>query len=393
MIYKTKGITVFILLLLLLLQFPVFKTGILYSQEAQVKQEEKQVQVDLLEREQVYDQPITDGPYIFRQDNKVLVYFIHDNQLLHQLFEVRKAEYTVNIRAVNQTYIIPTAPPKVEPAFYDKVSEIFVVSDIHGQFERFKNLLINNKIVDKNMEWRFKKGHLVVLGDVFDRGPLVTESLWTIHQLEQQARKRGGKVHYLLGNHEIMVLHGDVRYVNAKYAYAAENILKIEVPVLYGPMSVMGKWLRTKNTIIRINDLLFVHGGIHPEIMARNLDINSINTLVRDNLDTPMETIKQDDLLALLFYKNGPFWFRGYFPSDEDFTQLETPVVQQTLDYFKVKHIIVGHTTLQEVTPLFDKRVIATDSDIKSGDKGEALYWKKGKFFHATVEGKKILIN
>jgi hypothetical protein len=378
-------------LLLLLLQVPVHKTGVLFSQETPNKQEPNQ--------QKVYQEPINDGPYIFRQGKKVLAHYIHNSRLLSQLFEVKGSDFTVNIRPAKQTYVIPTAAPAIEPSRYLRVSKIFIVSDIHGQFDRFKILLIKNKIVNKKMAWRFKKGHLVILGDVFDRGPQVTETLWTIYQLEQLARRKGGRVHFLLGNHEVMILHGDVRYVHAKYAYAAEHILKLPVEVLYGPLSVLGQWLRSKNTIIQINDMLFVHGGIHPGILTRNLNMDDINRLIRDNLDTPLETIKEDELLTFLFFKNGPLWYRGYFPDEEDsisdeerFERLDTPAVQQTLDYFKVKHIIVGHTTQKEVTPLYDNRVFATDTGIKMGNEGEALLWNKGKFYHATVEGKKIPI-
>ncbi len=381
----------FSILLLLLLQVPVQKTDVLFSQETRDKQESNQ--------QKVYQEPINDGPYIFRQGKKVLAHYIHNSRLLSQLFEVKGSDFTVNIRPAKQTYVIPTAAPVIEPSRYMGVSKIFIVSDIHGQFDRFKILLIKNKIVNKKMAWRFKKGHLVILGDMFDRGPQVTETLWTIHQLEQQAKKKGGRVHLLLGNHEVMILHGDVRYVHAKYAYAAENILKLPVEVLYGPLSVLGQWLRSKNTIIQINDMLFVHGGIHPDILTRNLNMDDINRLIRDNLDTPLETIKEDELLTFLFFKNGPLWYRGYFPDEEDsisdeerFERLETQAVQQILDYFKVKHLIVGHSTQKEVTPLFDRRVFATDTGIKRGNEGEALFWNKGKFYRATVEGEMVRI-
>lgn len=381
----------FSILLLLLLQVPVHKTGVLFSQETQDKQESNQ--------QKVYQEPINDGPYIFRQGKKVLTHYIQNSRLLSQLFEVKGPDFTVNIRSAKQTYVIPTAAPEIEPSCYGGVSKIFIVSDIHGQFDRFKTLLIKNKIVNKKMAWRFKKGHLVILGDVFDRGPQVTETLWTIHHLEQQARKKGGRVHLLLGNHEVMILKGDVRYVHAKYAHAAEHILDLPVAVLYGSLSVLGQWLRSKNTIIQINDMLFVHGGIHPDILTRNLNMDDINRLIRDNLDTPLETIKDDELLTFLFFKNGPLWYRGYFPDEEDsvsdeerFERLETPAVQQILDYFKVKHIIVGHTTQKEITPLYDTRVFATDTGIKHGSEGEALLWNKGKFYRATVKGKKIRI-
>ena len=216
----------------------------------------------------------------------------------------------------------------------------------------------------------------------------MTETLWTIYQLEQQAKKKGGRVHYLLGNHEIMILKGDLRFVHPKYTYISEKILETPITVLYGTDSVLGQWLRTKQTMIRINDILFVHAGINPEILTKDLDISKINNTIRANLDTPMDSIKTDDLLYFLFYKNGPLWYRGFFPDEKDYQQLEEVEIQRILDYFNVKHIIVGHTTQERITPLFDQAILAVDSGLQYGDRGDALLWENEKFYKATVTGK-----
>lgn len=370
-----------LLLPLLLLPLLFLFTGPLHTQE-------KRDVLELLP-------PVNDGPYVFRKENQILVYFVHNNQKEMTGYRLKmrgshyaSREFRINIRPFNREYTIPTALPTPGPEGFKKVKQIFVVSDIHGQFDRFKSILTNNKIIDDKMRWRWGKGHLVILGDVFDRGPNVTETLWTIHQLEQQAKKKGGYVHYLLGNHEIMALKGDLRYVHPKYTFISEQILETPLPVLYGTDSVLGQWLRTKHTIIRINDILFVHAGIHPEIITRNLDIKAINISVRGNLDTPMETIKADEFLDFLFYKNGPLWYRGFFPNDENIPQTDPVELQSILDFFQVKHIIVGHTTQEHISPLFDKKVIAVDSGLKYGDRGEALLWENGKFYKAFVTGK-----
>lgn len=376
-----------LLLLLLLPQLPFLFTGPIHAQEQEKR--------DVLE----IRQPVNDGPYIFRKENQILVYYVHNDRKETTAYQLKmkgshytSREFTINIRPFDREYTIPTAPPTPEPEEFKKVKQIFVVSDIHGQFDRFKALLINNKVMDEKIRWRWGKGHLVILGDVFDRGPNVTESLWTIHQLEQQAKEKGGRVHYLLGNHEVMVLKGDLRYVHPKYTYVSEQILETPMTVLYGTDSILGQWLRTKHTIIRINDILFVHAGIAPEILARNLDIKTINGTVRSNLDTPMETIKADESLDFLFYKNGPLWFRGFFPDEENDQKKEPPELQRILDYFNVKYIIVGHTTQEHITPLFEKKVLAVDSGLKYGDRGEALLWKKGKFYKASVTGKPAVL-
>ena len=103
------------------------------------------------------------------------------------------------------------SPP---PSKYNSSSEkIFVVSDIEGNFSFFERLLKSNRIIDDNFNWIFGKNHLVLLGDYFDRGTQVFESLWLIYKLEDDAEKQGGKVHFILGNHDIMNLEGDYRYV------------------------------------------------------------------------------------------------------------------------------------------------------------------------------------
>ena len=42
----------------------------------------------------------------------------------------------------------------------------------------------------------------------------VNEILWFVYDLEGQAKEKGGRVHYLLGNHEYMVLYNDLRYIH-----------------------------------------------------------------------------------------------------------------------------------------------------------------------------------
>ena len=81
---------------------------------------------------------------------------------------------------------------------------------------------MNNKIIDSDLKWVFGEGQLVLLGDVFDRGALVTETLWFLYELQIQAQKSEGNVHLLLGNHEIMALTGDHRYLNYKYNYFSQ---------------------------------------------------------------------------------------------------------------------------------------------------------------------------
>ena len=177
---------------------------------------------------------------------------------------------------------------KVKPSAYNTSEKIFAISDIEGDFDKFIQLLQRNNIIKNNLEWNFGKGHLVLLGDYFDRGDDVTAVLWLCYKLEQEAEKQGGKVHFMLGNHEQMNLQGSVKYVQGKYQALAQK-LNIPYKELYGKNSELGRWLRTKNAIIKINNLLFTHGGISPNFIKLHETIEITNQNTLKAIDVPLK--------------------------------------------------------------------------------------------------------
>ena len=135
------------------------------------------------------------------------------------------------------------------------------MADTHGEYEILVAMLQKHGVVDQQLGWNFGRGDLVVLGDVFDRGPNHTEILWLLYQLEAEARRAGGGVHLVLGNHETMVLLGDLRYLNPKYVQTTALLGVGSYSELFDATSVLGQWLRTLPTVLKINDLLFLHAG------------------------------------------------------------------------------------------------------------------------------------
>lgn len=85
----------------------------------------------------------------------------------------------------------------------------------------------------------------MLVGDFFDRGLNITECLWLIYKLEKEAEKQGGKVHFILGNHEMMNLKSELRYVRDKYHENADT-LKLDYKKWYANNTELGRWLRTK---------------------------------------------------------------------------------------------------------------------------------------------------
>ena len=269
-----------------------------------------------------------------------------------------------------------------ERSEYTKPRKIYAVSDIEGNFQSFCKLLLAKKIINKYLQWTFEDNHLVIAGDCFDRGEQVTECLWLIYSLEEKARREGGYVHFILGNHEIMNMNGDWRYVHPKYAEKL-NSTKYQPTALYDGNNELWRWLLTKNIMEKIGDILFVHGGISGELLQLNMSISEINRKVRP-LYTQATNIFTDPLLSIVFNSdNSPFWYRGYYQPDASENQ-----VNATLERFGVKTIVTGHTQVDQVTSFFNGKVINIDTNHAAGS-SEALFISGDRYYRVTSEGKK----
>ena len=140
------------------------------------------------------------------------------------------------------------------------VERIVAVGDVHGDFDQFVKVLRAAGVVDEKNNWKAGKTHLVQTGDVLDRGGNSRKAMDLLMKLETQAAKAGGAVHALIGNHEAMVLLGDWRYVHRGEVESFGSAAAFREAM--GPKGRYGRWIRSHNTIIRINDTVFVHAGI-----------------------------------------------------------------------------------------------------------------------------------
>lgn len=269
-----------------------------------------------------------------------------------------------------------------EPCEYPQPEKIFAVSDIEGNFIAFSQLLYNNNVIDKYLKWTFGEGHLVITGDCFDRGEQVMECLWLIYSLEEKARKKGGYVHFILGNHEIMNMNGDWRYVHPKYAKSSTT----SYTALYYGNNELWRWLCTKNIMEVIGNTLFVHGGISEELLNLKLSVTAINNRVRPNYAQSNQHFT-DPLNKLIFNsEHSPFWYRGYYS-----LQLRQEVIEATLKHFEVSTIVTGHTVVEHISSYYNGKVINLDTDHANG-RSEALLITNNIFYRADKAGKKTKI-
>ena len=89
---------------------------------------------------------------------------------------------------------------------YDGVSRVVAIADVHGAYDAMVQALLAADVVDKDLAWSAGDAHLVIVGDILDRGPNSRPAMDLLMQLEAEAEARGGKVHVLIGNHEAMNL-------------------------------------------------------------------------------------------------------------------------------------------------------------------------------------------
>jgi hypothetical protein len=183
---------------------------------------------------------------------------------------------------------------------------VFAVGDLHGGYDAFVTILSETGLVDEELSWTGGNACLVQPGDVVDRGARSREILDLLIRLQEQAPNR---VFPLVGNHEIMNLLGDLRYVadGEIAAFADEETAELRAAGFeafangdvangldvaatrevfedaykpgwfahrqaFSPHGVYGSWLLRQRVTIVINDTLFVHGGLAQEDAARGVE-------------------------------------------------------------------------------------------------------------------------
>lgn len=343
-----------------------------------------------------------DGPYAFiKNDSTTIVNYIRGNQ--DSGFYLDKKEYPIGATIKASTYFPLDSTTfeyyiesdfKRPPSVYDDNNKVLAISDIESGFKTFRDFLIANNVIDKNLNWIFGSGHLVLNGDFVDRGFSTTQVLWFIYKLEQDAKKHDGIVHFILGNHELKNMQGNYDSTSPKY-FQISSILEKNQTQLYDKNSVLGKWMSSKNTIELINGTLFTHGGVHPEIVNYDVNLNEINEITSERYYTPYyPKVEKTEEEFLNSTYSGISWYRGYYKED-----LSQEDIDSILQKFNANAIAVGHTLQSEVNRTFNGKVIGIDVKHPKdyhmnfpNSKSEGLLIENDKYYRVLNDGNKVEI-
>ena len=363
------------------------------------------------------------------------------------------------------------------------------IGDVHGGLTQFLSILRRTGLVNAGNEWVGGCTTLIQLGDLIDRGPPDRQVLDLIMELQKEAPQQGGQVLVALGNHEVMNVMGDLRYVSKEsfaffgdsktrrrqtaafkqyVAYRKQRAKFLRLPQpestaddearwlaehppgyfehrrVFGAQGKYGKWIRKGSGIVQHENILYLHGGLSPEM---KMPVDAINQRIR------LELTRFDDLVddltdhgvILPFFKmdemtraareeviywetrstqgnsprppkadhldmlkdflkssrnwisthpKGPLWYRGY----AEWSQAEGPAhIEAILARHGVDNIVVGHTPMLKIgiQPRFGARLFLIDtglySDYYPGGQPSALEIQDGTFHAIYLTGKEQL--
>ncbi len=336
-----------------------------------------------------------DGPYLIYIGNTVELITAKEVNNKHKIkidsFNIQELpEKMIKVKPNSKmsTFSFKVFSYKPEPAYFDKPEKLLVVSDIEGNFEDFTKILRVAGVINKKYEWTYGANHLLINGDLFDRGNDVTAFLWLCYKLDDESRQNGGRVHITLGNHDEMNMKGDTRYVDSKYLNL-DSLLRIAHKKLFDENTEIGRWLRTKNCITIIDSTLFVHGGISMDLIRQKLNPEQINQIVRENLGK--EKSQMGKIPQFIFGADGPFWYRGLIVNNAQYKPVTPQQLDSVLLYFGVKRVVLGHCIVPEIIGLHNGKVIAADVDHyenKKAKRSRALLVTNNKFYTINDEGK-----
>lgn len=294
---------------------------------------------------------------------------------------------------------------------WDGVERIVAIGDLHGDYANYMATLKAAGLVNSKGKWSGGKTHLVQTGDIPDRGPDTAKIIEHITKLAKQAKKKGGRVHNLIGNHEAMNVYGDLRYVsdgefeafvNRNSAALRDRVFALQMERIeaadpeafaslpenfreewnlkhplgwvehrqawdpaWNPDGEFAKWVLDKKVAIRINDTVFLHGGISSYYCRNTLESLTEQVVEKLRNFDPRDAGIIDD-------NNGPLWYRGLSGVEPEAT-VET--VDAILEHHNIAHIVVGHTpTSGIIWPRYEGKVVMIDTGIASAYGGHIGY-------------------
>jgi len=257
---------------------------------------------------------------------------------------------------------------------------VIAIGDLNGADDVLVELLRGTGLVNKKLEWSGKRDELVQMGDLFNRGGGAARALRLLLKLQRQARRAGGKVTILLGNHEVMTaLRNEAYCTEDEYLSFASAALRrawparvrramwriigerpggvvlpieprleawkiehvpgrVELRRALGPRGTLGRALRSLPVAYVTSQTLFVHGGLLPS-WARS-GIEGLNQQARECWAEARVNLWSLPKRSLFRASSGPLWDRSLVRGGPQARR----DLKETLALVGAQRMVVGHS-------------------------------------------------
>ncbi|KAJ8769190.1 hypothetical protein K2173_000965 [Erythroxylum novogranatense] len=299
-----------------------------------------------------------------------------------------KPEVTAGTPPLQTRYLAPT--------------RLVAIGDLHGDLQKSKEAFRLAGLIDASDNWIGGSATVVQVGDVLDRGGEELKILYLLEKLKREAAKFGGNLITMNGNHEIMNVEGDFRYVtesglkefeNWGYWYGVGSNMKTlcagleeakdvfdGIPTTFRgvkkeffsgirariaalrPNGPIAKKFLTQNvTVLVVGDSVFVHGGLLPQHVEYGLE--RMNEEVRDWISGMMGKFAPRYCRG----REAVVWLRKF--SDEVARNCDCSALEHVLATIPgVKRMIMGHTIQESgISAVCGNRAIRIDVGMSKG--------------------------
>jgi hypothetical protein len=254
----------------------------------------------------------------------------------------------------------------------DKYHTLYILGDLHGDLEKTKEALKKVGLINENNQWIKSNCKLIQMGDQVDSvcrrkeknicnsiNNLDVEVIYFIEEMARQAEKLDSKVVSILGNHEIMNIQGDLRFVSAndiKRIGGTEERIK-----LFKPGSELCKLLSNRPLIYKYNGFLFCHGGLSMSMLEKN-------SIEQMNQKTKKWLLNEISEPGFLRNEDSPIWSRKFA-----FNMGSENELQQILKLTNSNKMFVGHTVSDSIESKYNGKFWVTDVGISSSFPGNKI--------------------
>ncbi|MBW2524667.1 MAG: metallophosphoesterase [Deltaproteobacteria bacterium] len=249
---------------------------------------------------------------------------------------------------------------------YPAADRVLALGDVHGDLAAMREALQIGGVIDESDHWIGGETVVVQTGDLLDRGDDEQAIIDTLERLRAEANAAGGAVHVVQGNHELMNIDLDFRYVTPGGFADFEDAPCVDpqAPAVAGfqpherarasafmPGGSYAVKLARNPVVVVVGDTVFTHGGVLPGDAD---DVEQINHDVAEWL-----LGNDDDGRRVIEDGDSPVWSRHYCddPSWSDCRKLERALAE-----LGASRMVLGHSTHSTITSECEDRVYCIDT-------------------------------